>query len=468
MNQKKLIAWLIPIAVVLLMWVCPAPEGLPVKAWHMLAIFVGTIVGILTSPIPSGALMFVALAVAIFTKTLTFGQALSGFASGVVWMIFSAYVLSLGFVKSGLGRRIAYKMLSMFGSSSLGIAYSLGIADLLMAPAMPSVTARSGGIILPVAKSISTVFGSEPGPSQKKIGEFLNLTCFHFTPITGSMFMTGMAANPLCASLAKDMLHIEMSWGGWLFAAVVPAMLCFLLLPLLTYKVLDPEIKKTPEAKKMGKDELAAMGPMSTQEKWVAVGFVLALVGWGTTMWTGLNANAIGVALAAFLFVTGAVAWKDVLGDKAAWDTVVWFGAIISLAGGLTKLGFVKWMGASFAAMLTGYDWMLAFIILGLGYIYLHYVFATASGHVAALFVPFATVAIGAGAPPMMVAICFSIFSNFMWGITEYAGGPGPIYFGQGYFQRPRFYRLNFMIVTLNVAIVFAVGMMWWKVIGLY
>ncbi|MBQ9241144.1 MAG: DASS family sodium-coupled anion symporter [Duodenibacillus sp.] len=468
MNQKKLIAWLIPIAIVAGMWVCPAPEGLPVKAWHMLAIFAGTIAGILTNPIPSGALMFVALAVAIFTKTLTFGQALSGFASGVVWMIFSAYVLSLGFVKSGLGRRIAYKMLSWFGSSSLGIAYSLGIADLLMAPAMPSVTARSGGIILPVAKSISTVFGSEPGPSQKKIGEFLNLTCFHFTPITGSMFMTGMAANPLCATLAKDMLHIEMSWGGWLFAAVVPAMLCFVLLPLVTYKVLDPEIKKTPEARKMGHDELAAMGPMSTQEKWVAVGFVLALIGWGTTMWTGLNANAIGVALAAFLFVTGAVAWKDVLGDKAAWDTVVWFGAIISLAGGLTKLGFVKWMGASFASMLTGYDWMMAFIILGLGYIYLHYVFATASGHVAALYVPFATVAIGAGAPPMMVAICFAIFTNFMWAITEYAGGPGPIYFGQGYFPRPRFYKLNFMIVTLNVAIVFIVGMMWWKLIGLY
>ena len=270
MNQKKLIAWLIPIAIVAGMWVCPAPEGLPVKAWHMLAIFAGTIAGILTNPIPSGALMFVALAVAIFTKTLTFGQALSGFSSGVVWMIFSAYVLSLGFVKSGLGRRIAYKMLSMFGNSSLGIAYSLGIADLLMAPAMPSVTARSGGIILPVAKSISSVFGSEPGPSQKKIGEFLNLTCFHFTPITGSMFMTGMAANPLCATLAKDMLHIEMSWGGWLFAAVVPAMLCFVLLPLITYKVLDPEIKKTPEARKMGHDELAAMGPMSLQEKWVA------------------------------------------------------------------------------------------------------------------------------------------------------------------------------------------------------
>ncbi|WP_367891899.1 anion permease [Turicimonas muris] len=218
----------------------------------------------------------------------------------------------------------------------------------------------------------------------------------------------------------------------------------------------------------MGKEQLLAMGPMSSQEKKVALGFIIALLGWGTTMWTGYNANAIAIALAAFLFATGAVNWKDVLNDKAAWDTVVWFGIIISLATGLTSLGFIKWMSAGFASMLTGMDWMVAFILLGFLYIYLHYVFATASGHVAAMYVPFSMVAIGAGAPPMMVAICFAIFSNFMWGITEYAGGPGPIYYGQGYFERPRFYGINFVLVTINVLIVFASGMLWWKLIGLY
>ena len=275
-------------------------------------------------------------------------------------------------------------------------------------------------------------------------------------------------ANPLCATLAKEGLGIELTWVGWFWAAVVPAMICFFVMPLLSYKILNPELKRTPEAKKMGREELKHMGPMSSQEIKVAIGFVLALLGWGTTMWTGLNANAIGIGLAALLFAMGAVNWKDVLADKAAWDTVVWFGVIISLATGLTSLGFIKWMSAGFASMLTGMDWMTTFILLGFAYIYLHYVFATASGHVAAMYVPFAAVAIGAGAPPLMVAVCFAIFSNFMWGITEYAGGPGPIYFGQGFFERPRFYKINFVLVTASVIIVFAVGMLWWKIIGLY
>lgn len=239
-------------------------------------------------------------------------------------------------------------------------------------------------------------------------------------------------------------------------------------MPLLTYKFMDPALKRTPEAKQMGREELARLGPMTKQEKLVSVGFVLALIGWGTCLLTGYDANAIGLGLVAFLFISNAVQWKDVLNDKAAWDTVVWFGAIISLAGGLTKLGFITWMSSSFASSLGGLDWLTTFLVLGLAYIYLHYVFATASGHVAAMYVPFASVAIAAGAPAPMVAICFAIFSNFMWGISEYAGGPGPIYFGQGYFERPRFYKINFCIVTFCVAVVFSIGMLWWKAIGLY
>ena len=206
-NSGKLWRWGVPLAVFFLIWFWPTPESLvasagavnAVKAWHMLAIFAATIVGILTSPVPSGVLMILALAVCYFTNTLTLGQTLSGFSSGAVWMIWSAIILGVGFIKSGLGRRIAYYLLSKIGSSTLGVAYALGFADLVMAPAMPSVTARSGGIILPIAKAINEVMDSEPGEKGKRIGDFLIMVCFQFAPITGALFLTGMAANPLCA-----------------------------------------------------------------------------------------------------------------------------------------------------------------------------------------------------------------------------------------------------------------------------
>ncbi|QWA13376.1 DASS family sodium-coupled anion symporter [Sodalis ligni] len=467
-KKKSLIAVTIPILIGVVIWLLPIPMGLTPKAWHMLAIFAATIAAILTQPLPSGAVMMVAVCVAIFTGTLTEAQALSGFANGTVWLIFCAYILSLGFVTSGLGKRIAYKMLSLFGGSSLGIAYSLGISDLIMSPAMPSVTARSGGIIFPIARSINSVLGSAPGATGKKIGDFLTMVCFQFTPITGAIFLTGMAANPLAGSLAKTSLGINITWGGWFIAAVVPAMVCFCLMPLLVYKMLNPELKRTPEAKQMGRRALAELGPMVLAEKKVAFGFILALVGWGTSLLTGLSATTIGLGLAAYLFATRAVDWKDLLKDYAAWDTVIWFGVIISLATGLSDLGFIKWITAHLGSVIHGLGAMGTFVILGVIYIYVHYLFATATGHVAALYAPFAATAIAAGAPPMMVAICFGIFSNLMWGNTEYGGGPGPIYFAQGYFERPRFYKINFCIVTFNVVLTFIVGLFWWKLLGYY
>lgn len=75
----------------------------------MFAIFAATIAAILTQPLPSGAVMLIALCVVIFTKTLPEAKALSGFASGTVWLIFCAYVLSLGFVTSGLGNVLRIK-----------------------------------------------------------------------------------------------------------------------------------------------------------------------------------------------------------------------------------------------------------------------------------------------------------------------------------------------------------------------
>ncbi len=166
-RRKAIISAAVPLVVLAALWLAPTPTGLAPQAWHMFAIFAAVICAILTQPLPSGAIMLIGLCVAIFTKTLTEAKALSGFASGTVWLIFCAYVLSLGFVQTGLGKRIAYRMLSWFGGSSLGIAYALGMADLIMAPATPSVTARSGGVILPIARSITDALDSRPGPTGK-------------------------------------------------------------------------------------------------------------------------------------------------------------------------------------------------------------------------------------------------------------------------------------------------------------
>jgi len=112
--------------------------------------------------------------------------------------------------------------MAALGKKTLGLGYGVIATDLILAPAIPSNTARAGGIIFPLLKATARAYGSTPEDgTAHKIGAFLTLAAFQGNVITSTMFLTAMAANPLAAKLAGQM-HIDLSWGTWALAAAVP------------------------------------------------------------------------------------------------------------------------------------------------------------------------------------------------------------------------------------------------------
>jgi len=203
-------------------WLVPPPGDVDPRAWHLLAIFVATIAGIITQPLPVSAVALIGLTVSVLTRTLSMQQAVSGFGNPVVWLVVAAFFIASGFIRTGLGSRIAYVIMAVLGRSSLGLGYSLVATDLVLAPAIPSNTARAGGVVFPILKSLGKTFGSEAeSGTSRRISAFLTLTAYQGTVITSAMFLTAMVANPLAAELARGM-NIEISWRTWALAAAVP------------------------------------------------------------------------------------------------------------------------------------------------------------------------------------------------------------------------------------------------------
>jgi DASS family divalent anion:Na+ symporter len=258
----RIVRGIIIIIIGLLIWYSPVPAGVKKEAWHLLAIFVATIVGLILTPLPMGAVVIFGVMMTTFTGILKIGEALSGFANSTVWLIVTAFLIARGFISTGLGRRIAYIFIRAFGRKTLGLAYSVVASELVLSPATPSNTARSGGIIYPIVRSLTNTFGSEPGETARKIGAFLMIMEYQATVITSAMFMTSMAPNPLIAELAKKTANISISWGMWALAAIVPGILSLIIVPFILYKIYPPEIKATPQAAEMAKNELEKMGPM--------------------------------------------------------------------------------------------------------------------------------------------------------------------------------------------------------------
>ena len=166
--------------------------------------------------------MLIAVTLAAVFGGLTIQQALEGYGDPTVWLVMAAFFISIAMIKTGFARRIALVFVRAFGETSLGVTYALSMTDMLLAGIIPSNGARSGGVVLPIARSIAELYGSRPGATAPLLGAFLMTAVYQNICVTAAMFMTGQASNPLAAKIATDTFHFPVTWALWALAGIVP------------------------------------------------------------------------------------------------------------------------------------------------------------------------------------------------------------------------------------------------------
>ncbi|MCJ7629101.1 MAG: anion permease [Longimicrobiales bacterium] len=458
----------LPLALGVAIWFVPAPSGVDPEGMHLLAIFIATIVGIILKPLPMGAVAMVGIAATALTRTLAIGEALSGFGNQVIWLIVLAFFISRGFIKTGLGARIAYLFMALMGRKSLGLGYGLVATDLVLAPAIPSNTARAGGVVYPILRSVAEAYESRPDDgTAKRLGAFLTVVAFQGTVITSAMFLTAMAANPLAAELAAGQ-GIEVTWVGWAVAALIPGAVSLAVIPWLIYRLFPPEIRETPAARELAMQRLRELGPLARPE-WIMLGCFGLLLGlWILAGPLGIHTTTTALLGLVVLLVTGVLTWGDVLKETGAWDTLVWFSALVMMASFLTELGLIPWFSEAVGSLFGAFGWVGAFLCLSLVYFYSHYFFASNTAHVSAMYGPFLGVALVVGTPPLLAALMLGFFSNLFSSMTHYGTGPAPVLFGAGYVEVSDWWRLGFVVSLANLGIWLGVGGLWWRFLGLW
>ena len=440
-----------------------------IRGLHLFAIFVATILGIILRPLPMGAIAIIGVALTAITGTLPVADSLSGFAEKTLWLIIVAFMFARGFIKTGLGTRIAYFFMRLLGKRTLGLAYGLAATEFVLGPVVPSNTARTAGIMMPIVRSLARAYGSNPEDgTSRKIGAYLTMACFNIDIIISAMFLTAMAANPMTQKFAAD-FGITITWNSWFIAAIVPGLVGLIVIPYMLYKLYKPEITETPEAVEMATAKLKEMGAPSMTEWLMVAVFAFVLVLWviGEKQFgiDGTTAALLGLGL---LLLTGVLTWKDVLEEHNAWDVLIWTGALIMMAGFLNKLGMIPWFSKVVGASMAGHGWHFGFLVLALTYFYAHYFFASMTAHAGAMYAAFLGVSITLGAPPMLAALVLCFFSNLHASMTHYGTGPAAAMFGQGFVPIGTWWRLGFIVSVVNILIWVVVGGAWWKVLGLW
>lgn len=480
-NYKGFI-WPLVIGVGLALCTGIRPAGLTANAWLMFAIFVATIVGCITKPLPIAGVTLTGLVVTVLAGLapvkdvvddkglVTQSGILSAFSNSASWLIAMAFIMAYGISKTGLGKRIAYHLIKLFGKRSIGIGYAITGLELVLGALIPSNSARTGGVVWPIVQSISESYDSKPDEkSRKKIGSFLVFVAFHANILSTALFVTGAAPNMVAQQMAAQKGY-SISWISWFLAAVVPVAVLAVIVPYIIYKMYPPEIKETPNAGTWADSELKKMGTMSVPEKIMAAVFVMSIVMWvlsGFFDIPQLNATFIAFLAVVILLICGVLNVKDLLGVSGAWNILIWLSVLVFMAGKLSTFGFITWFSASIANSLKNINWFLILVILVLLMFYSHYFFASGTAHMTALYLPFLSVAVAAGAPLKMAAMMLALTGAVMASTTHYANGPASVLASTGYVKQGEWWKMNFVLGLVYLAVVIGVGSVWFRIIGL-
>jgi DASS family divalent anion:Na+ symporter len=459
--------WAAVLAPGLLLYLLPLPGWSAVQR-HLLAIFAATIVALVAQPLPMGASVVVAMTLLAITGTLPPAKVLSGFSNVTVWLIFLAFLFGRAFTVTGLGKRIGYLFVRRFARSPLSLGYSLAAADLVLAPFIPSDTARGGSIIFPVTRSVAAALGSEPGPTANRAGKYLILASFHTCYTASAMFLTSMAANPLIAEFALRVGHVELTWMRWFAGASVPGLLTLAVVPWLLCRLVRPELQDMAPARELAQVELEKMGSLRREEKWLVAILLAVMAGWVTSNWHGISNTFVAFAGLSAILLARVLSWEDLLAERRAWDALIWFAPLLMMSDALNETGVIKILSARLFSLMTGWPWMLVLMALAISYFYLHYSFASLTAQTTALYASFLAAALAAGVPVLLAALPLAYISSLNAGITHYGTGSAPVFFSAGYVRQAEWWRVGFLVSVADLAIWMGVGVGWWKLIGFW
>jgi L-tartrate/succinate antiporter len=273
--------------------------------------------------------------------------------------------------------------------------------------------------------------------------------------------MTALAPNLLAVALVREGTGLEITWEQWLVGALPVGALLLALTPWLVYVLYPPEIRSTEEAPSWAADRLTEMGRVSPKERRMGGLVLLALALW---VFGGhlISATTVVLLVLSLMILTRVVEWEDVLANRAAWNMLVWFATLVTLAGGLNEVGFIRWFVETFSDRLT--DLPVTLIVVGLVAVFflMHYMFASLTAHTAAVLP--VLLAIGAAIPglplrPYALLLCYSL--GLMGVITPYATGPAPVYYASGYVSRADFWKLGLVFGLISLGVLLAVGIPW-------
>lgn len=350
MNGKKLAQLIISLVIGVVIAILPPPNGLDQPAMIFIGIFICAIMWLVFDVVSDVIAVMLAMCLCIVLNISDIKTVFSPFASSSVWLVIGALGISVVVGKVGLLKRIAFAVLSVFPENFKGQILAFFTTGIVISPLIPSVTAKSA-ILAPFSAEAASALGFQKG-SKGSRGIFAAM--WISSGILGYAFLSGAIPVVTILGFMTPEQSARFTWIGWFVSAVVWLILVTVLSFVAIMLLFNPSKDKTDVAVEKGfaKKSLAALGPMTKDEKLAASFLALALIGWMTGQWHHIDSGVWSIIILCLMGITGLIT-KSEFTSKISWSTVYFVGGIFSLAAMISKFGIDKWLAVILKPFLT-------------------------------------------------------------------------------------------------------------------
>ncbi|PVU95984.1 hypothetical protein BB561_001451 [Smittium simulii] len=479
------------------------PEGLTKTSMNLLGVFVGAIFAIITSGYRISIIASITVCILVLSNNLmckttdgknvdchlcgtqivsadvnlnkkdiymcipitsAFDAAMSGFSSGIAWLIFSAFQIGKAIQITKLGHRVSLVILYHMGNSLLGLGYAICVIELVLSAFIPSNSARGGGIIFPIITSIIESIEMSEFEMQP-VYQYINLVGAYANTATSSIFLTSMAGNPLLALKAKEIFGIDFNFSAWFIGCFFVGFVVLLTIPIFSMLYFKPQFE-IQQLKHRISSERYDLGKITSKElKLCAVLFVCII------LWAGSPIFKISAPIVAFLATVAlmlfdVLEWNDILSNTSAWDTFFWLAIFYTLANQLSLLGISSFIGKVLSNLLSSLSPFMSMIILSIIYYYSTYLFSSTTSHIVALSGPFMEAAKFLKVNPLVFTAILGLFSSLAAVLAPYCCGCIAIYASLPYIKPNDWFKAGIFFSIVQILIVFGIGIPFYYLIG--
>ncbi|MDX2452910.1 SLC13 family permease [Desulfosarcina sp.] len=284
-------------------------------------------------------------------------DAFTDFMVPSVMFIFASIMIGLVFTKTGLTRRLAYKMLVIVGEKTSMIYLGCFVVTAALTHIMAHTAVAA--TIYPLLVSIYSLYGE--GDKKTKFGKGLFIGMAYVAGAGSIVTLLGAARGAVALGFYKDIVGTDISFFqltwymfpvGWIMAFLLWGFF------MVFFK---PEKKVIPGLRDRARRLNAELGPLTRNEIMATLIVGACIVTMALQPYVSflqpINKTAIILVSTILFFITGIMDIDDL--ESIPWNIILLFAGAMSIGNCLWQTGAANWMAVNWLVMFQNANWFV-------------------------------------------------------------------------------------------------------------